>query len=59
MEREMDYKKLYLEQRVQSVRMELELLQVRFMKIQKELPVAIAELEEHRKSIEGKKKEEK
>jgi hypothetical protein len=52
----MDYKKLYLEQKAQSMKMELDLLQMRFVQVQKELPEVIAELEAY---SESEKKEEK
>jgi hypothetical protein len=52
----MDYKKLYLEQKAMSMKMELDLLQMRFVQVQKELPGVIAELEEYSKK---EKKEEK
>jgi hypothetical protein len=51
-----DYKKLYLEQKAMSMKMELDLLQIRFVQVQKELPEVIAELEAY---SESKEKEEK
>jgi len=42
---EEDYKRLYLEQKVQSLRLEIQTLQLRFTQIQSELPQAMAELQ--------------
>jgi len=42
---EEDYKRLYLEQKVQSLRLEMQTLQLRFTQIQSELPQAMAELQ--------------
>ena len=54
---EEDYQQLYLEQKIQSLRMELQALQMRFAQIQNELPQALAELREYT-SAEAIKKEE-
>jgi hypothetical protein len=44
---EEDYKRLYLEQKVQSFQLEMQVLQLRFTQIQGELPQAMAELSEY------------
>lgn len=54
-----DYKKLYLEQKVQALKMELDLLSVRFTKIQEELPLIVKELEEYLENKEKKEEKQK
>ena len=43
----MDYKKAYLEQRVQALRMEMSLMQIRAQAIERELPEVETELKEY------------
>ena len=43
----MDYKKAYLEQKVQALRMEMSLMQIRARTIEGELPEVETELREH------------
>ncbi|MHA1289503.1 MAG: hypothetical protein ACTSPB_19105 [Candidatus Thorarchaeota archaeon] len=47
MEKEIDYKKLYLEQRVVSLRIESQALQLRFAQVQQGLLMAQRELDEY------------
>lgn len=47
---EEDYKHLYLEQKVQSLQMELQALQLRFVQVQNEIPQVLAELREYTKA---------
>jgi len=42
-----DYKRLYLEQKIQSLRLEANVLRARYEQIQEELPDVAAELEEY------------
>jgi hypothetical protein len=44
---EEDYKRLYLEQKVQSLRLEMQNIQLRFIQLQSELPEALAELQNY------------
>jgi len=44
---EEDYKRLYLEQKVQSLRLEIQNIQLRFAQLQSELPEALTELQNY------------
>ncbi len=55
-----DYKRLYLEQRIRAIQMELQALHLRFNQMQAELPAIQKELSEHiEKAKSDKKKNEK
>ena len=51
---EIDYRKMYLEQRITALRMETQVLQYRFSQIQQELKVVGQELQEHTRHEEDK-----
>lgn len=50
-----DYKRLYLEQKMRAIQMELQALQLRFNQIQAELPAIQNELNEYNKKVESEK----
>lgn len=49
---ETDYQKMYLEEKVKSLRMEGEALQLRFVQLQGEFPIAVKALEDYMKDSE-------
>ena len=51
---EEDYKKLYLEQRIQRIQIEIQALGLRYANMQAELPAVAKELEEYNKQKEKK-----
>jgi hypothetical protein len=45
--RELDYKKMYLEERIRGLQIEAQAIQLRFNQVQQEISIVQKELEEH------------
>lgn len=54
MEKEQDYKRLYLEERMQRMQIELQALGLRYTNIQAEIPIIMKELEEYNRQNKAK-----